>query len=107
MFLEEFPHLITVERKEVTVDHNTYPPKEVSEVSSQKLKAFMDTPTTSQLADFKAIGVELSNMLFVPYGADIKRTDIIIYDDVKYKLNGDLEDQGGQHEVYRVPLKRA
>lgn len=107
MFLEEFPHTIEVERKTVVVDHDSYPPKEVVNVSSETMKAFMDTPSTSQLVDFKAIGVELSRMLFVPYGADIKRTDIIIYDDVKYKLNGDLEDQGGQHEVYRVPLKRA
>ncbi|KIX91470.1 hypothetical protein TP70_02345 [Staphylococcus microti] len=107
MFLEEFPHTITVERKAVTVDHTAYPPKEVTKISSEMMKAFMDTPTTSQLADFKAIGVELSSMLFVPYGADIRRTDIIIYDDVKYKLNGDLEDQGRQHEIYRVPLIRA
>ena len=107
MFLEEFPHVITVERKEAAVDHTAYPPKEVTKVSTETMKGFMDTPTTSQLADFKAIGVELSRILFVPYKADIKRTDIIIFDGVKYKLNGDLEDQGGQHEVYRVPLKRA
>lgn len=106
MFYAEFPHQITIERVTTLNDTSTYPPKQIQDKTTKNATAFLDTPSTSQKAEFKALGVELSRMLYVPYNVDIKRSDVIVFEGVRYKLNGDLEDQGGQHEINRVPLVR-
>lgn len=106
MFYAEFPHQITIERVTTLNDTSTYPPKQIQDKTITNTNAFLDTPSTSQKAEFKTLGVELSRMLYVPYNVDIKRSDVIVFEGVRYKLNGDLEDQGGQHEVNRVPLVR-
>lgn len=106
MFIDEFPHAITIERVTTLNDTSTYPPKQIQDKTITNTNAFLDTPSTSQKAEFKALGVELSRMLYVPYNVEIKRSDVIVFEGVRYKLNGDLEDQGGQHEINRVPLVR-
>lgn len=102
----EFPHNITVERTERIVDDTVYPPKEVVNTSTHDLKAFMDTPSTSQQANYHSLDIRLDRVLYVPYGADITRLDVFIYDGERYEFVGDLQDQGGQHEIVSAPVRR-
>ena len=103
---EEYPHVITVNRTERIVDDSSYPPKEVVNTSTHDLKAFMDTPSTSQQANYHSLDIRLDRVLYVPYGADITRLDVFIYDGERYEFVGDLQDQGGQHEIVSAPVRR-
>ena len=106
MFLTEFPHDVNVIKEIKTIDNKVYPPKEVVATEVKLIKAFMDTPTTSQKVEYHSLGQSLSRMMYAPFNVDIARDSTIEFDGVKYKIIGDAEDQGGQHEVNRYPLER-
>lgn len=106
MFSMFYTHNITVTRSSTTIDKSVYPPKETTTSITHDLTGFMDTPTTSEQLKYKNMEKELSRQLYLPYGADIKATDTVTFENVKYRIIGDLEDQGGQHEVIKIPLSR-
>lgn len=106
MYMSEFPHYLTVERKERITDNTVYPPQEIVETSTHTLQGFMDTPNTSQQLNYHNMQITLNRILFLPYGSDITRSDVFFYDGVKYEFSGDLQDQGGQHEVLNAPVRR-
>lgn len=103
---EEYPHMITVIRTERIVDDSVYPPKEVSDESQRIILGFMDTPNSSQQINYHNLDIRLDRVLYVPFGSDIQRSDVFIYDNEKYEFVGDLQDQGGQHIVWNAPVRR-
>lgn len=106
MFLEEYPHEVTVARTERIVDNTVYPTINSETTTEHGLKAFLDTPTTSERLTYHNLNVTLDRNLYAPFGADILRTDVIFYGDEQYEIVGDGEDQGGQHEVWKFALQR-
>ncbi|STY76141.1 Uncharacterised protein [Macrococcoides caseolyticum] len=106
MFNMFYTHNITVTRSSTTIDKSVYPPKETTVSTTRDLTGFMDTPSTSEELKYKNMGKDLSRQLYLPYGSDIKSTDTVTFENVKYRIIGDLEDQGGQHEVIKIPLSR-
>ena len=102
----EYPHVITVNRTERIVDDSSYPPKEVVNTTTHTLNAFMDTPNSSQQINYHNLDIRLDRVLYLPFGGDIQRTDVFIYDNEKYEFVGDLQDQGGQHIVWNAPVRR-
>lgn len=103
----EYPHTLKVVRSETVVDKNSYPWKETVIESEHVIQGFMDTPTSSQQLNYHNMQITLDRVLYVPFTADINRSDVFFYGDVKYKFKGDLQDQGGQNEVFSAPVERA
>lgn len=106
MFDMFYTHNITVTRSSTTIDKSVYPPKETTTSITHDLTGFMDTPETSEKESYKNMEKTLSRQLYLPYGSDIKSTDTVTFENVKYRIIGDIEDQGGQHEVIKIPLNR-
>lgn len=103
---EEFPHELTIERTERIIDDIVYPPKETVTTDRHDIQGFMDTPSSSEQINYHNLNIALDRVLYIPYGSDIKRSDVFFYDDVKYEFAGDLQDQGGQNEVLSAPVRR-
>ena len=101
-----YTHNITVVREEKTIDKSVYPPKETIASTKFDYTAFMDTPKTNEVLKYREMGKTLSRNLYIKYGVDIKDTDKIFFRGTEYKIVGDLENQGGQDEVIKIPLKR-
>lgn len=102
---DEYPHDVEVIRRTV-VKEGEYPYTEnVTEVR-HKLKAFMDTPSSSQQINYHNLNIRLDRVLYLPFGSDIQRSDVFVYDNETYEFVGDLQDQGGQHIVWNAPVRR-
>ena len=103
---DEYPHTLKVVRSETVIDKTVYPWKETIKESEHTIQGFMDTPTSSQQINYHNLNITLDRVLYIPFGADITRSDVFFYGDVKYKFKGDLQDQGGQNEVLSAPVER-
>ncbi len=103
-YTTEFPHEINIITRTVTKS-DTYPFKETVSETVTDVKGFMDTPSTSERLNYHNMQKNLTRALYVPYSVKLERTDVIMYDGKEYEIIGDVEDQGGQHEVNRIPLK--
>ncbi|WP_414052888.1 phage head closure protein [Macrococcus animalis] len=106
MFNMFYTHNITITRSTTTLDKTVYPPKETTVSTTHDLTGFMDTPSTSEQLKYKNMQKDLSRQLYLPYDSDIKSTDTVTFESVRYRIIGDIEDQGGQHEVIKIPLTR-
>lgn len=104
MYMSEFPHDVDIITR-ATVRSESYPYTEEVQETVVPVKGFMDTPSTSQSLQFHQMKLTLSRVLYAPYEVQLKRTDVIMYDGKEFEIIGDAEDQGGQHEVNRIPLK--
>ncbi len=104
MFMSEFPHEISIITRK-TIQSGSYPFKEEVVETVIMVNGFMDTPSTSERLTFHNMQKQLTRALYVPYRVKPKHTDIIMHDGKEYEIIGDVEDQGGQHEVNRIPLK--
>ena len=105
MFIEEFPHDIDIITRVVT-ETGSYPNyEEVVQETVVPVKGFMDTPSTSERLVYHNMDKQLTRALYVPYSVKPAHGDIIMYDTKEYEIAGDVEDQGGQHEVNRIPVK--
>lgn len=104
-YIDEFPHDIDIITRVVT-ETGSYPNyEEVVQETVVPVKGFMDTPSTSERLVYHNMDKQLTRALYVPYSVTPKHTDIIMYDAKEYEIVGDVEDQGGQHEVNRIPVK--
>lgn len=105
MFTEEYPHDIEVIRRTVEKE-GEYPYNETITETRHLLDVFLDTPNSSQQINYHNLNIRLDRVLYVPFGADILRTDVFVYDNETYECVGDLQDQGGQHIVWNAPVRR-
>ncbi|MGK0577489.1 hypothetical protein [Macrococcus capreoli] len=86
-------------------DFSQHPPLTTRTETLKSLMVHMDTPRSSAQLDYHKLGVTVDLFMFLPYGIDVKKTDVIIYEGTEYVPTGTLEDQGGRHLVNRLPLK--
>lgn len=104
MILDQFPHEISIiTRKKVRSGSYPYTEEIIETVVS--VDGFMDTPSTNESLRFHQMELSVSRFLYVPYEVQPQRTDIIMYDAQEYEIIGAPEDQGGQHEINRIPLR--
>ncbi|GLC89335.1 phage head closure protein [Lysinibacillus piscis] len=101
---DEFPHTTKI-KEEKSVPNGSGGSTKKWEVTN-KIDCFMDTPSTSRLVEMKQLGVSFHRDVYYPYGTLIPVTARIEYEGVEYTAAGDAEDQGGMHEIMRLPLKR-
>ncbi|WP_372908371.1 phage head-tail adapter protein [Salinicoccus roseus] len=104
MNTSEFPHEVSIITRVITKSE-TYPFKETLQETVVPVKGFMDTPSTSERLTYHNMDKQLTRALYVPHSVQPKRTEIIMHDGKEYEIIGDVEDQGGQREVNRIPLK--
>lgn len=106
MFDEFYVHDILVERKTTVRDTSVYPPKTVTNTELIPLTVSMDTPSSREQTLYYERNIELTNVMFYPKGsAQIKKTDIILFDDQRYEVVGKPEHQGQRSGVMRLPLR--
>lgn len=101
---DEFPHVAKI-KEEKSVPNGSGGSTKKWEVTSE-FECFMDTPSTSRLVEMKQLGVSFHRDMYFPYEIDIPATARIEFEGVEYTAAGEAEDQGGMHEVMRLPLKR-
>ncbi|MFJ8262716.1 phage head closure protein [Rummeliibacillus sp. NPDC094406] len=70
-----------------------------------QMMAFVDTPTSQEQYTAMQMQNPLDRFMYYPYRKDVLETHFVLCDDDKYKIAGKPEDQGGMHEIMRVPLK--
>ncbi len=104
--MDEFPHTVSVIRKTITRDTSVYPAKTIESIQEFSLNALMDTPSTSESTSYHQRNIVLSQFMYYPYDSiAIQKTDIIEYKGSRFELIGKPENQGGQDEVLRLPLR--
>lgn len=67
----------------------------------------MNNPTSSEKEEYHVRNIELTDVMFYEKGsADIKKTDVIIFEEQRYEVVGSPEHQGNRSGVMRLPLRR-
>ena len=100
----EFPHIVQVIPTTSIVDE--IGGVVVVEGEPKSMRAFVDTPKSSEKFDYEKIGVTVSRAMFWPYNIAILPTDRIQFEGEKFELASEPMDQGGQHLVNRALLKK-
>lgn len=104
-YTDEFPHTVEVlERKLVSSDYKNGDVYEWTPVD--RLKVFMDTPSSSEILRFHQMEVTLDLSMYLPYMYKVNRLNRFRYEGQVYEAVSDLQDQGGQHEINRLLLRR-
>lgn len=67
---------------------------------------FLDTPNSQELLYAMQMNRFLDRHMYYPYGLELSEYERFRFEGVDYEPSGDEEDQGGMHEVMRMPLKR-
>ena len=101
---DEFPHTVEI-KEEKSVPNGSGGSTKKWEVTSE-FECFMDTPSTSRLVEMKQLGVSFHRDIYFSYEELIPLTARIEFEGVEYTAAGEAEDQGGMHEIMRLPLKR-
>lgn len=106
MFDEFYVHDILIERKTTVRDTSVYPAITSVTTENIPLTVKMDTPASREQTLYHERNIELTNVMFYPKGsAQIKKTDIIIFDGQRYEVVGKPEHQGQISGVMRLPLR--
>lgn len=106
MFDSFYIHNVQIERTTKTLDTTAYPRSATSvNVTLIPLQCLMDTPVTKEALEYHQRDIKLTRFLYYAFGsADIRKTDIILFEGNRYEVTGAPENQGGQNEVMRLPL---
>ena len=101
---DEFPHEIEILKQQSVPDGSGGSSKQWVLIST--FDGFMDTPTSKELLYAMQMAKKLDRYLYYPYGHQLDSTARLRFENVDYELAGEGEDQGGMHEIMRVPLKK-
>lgn len=101
---DEFPHIAKI-KEEKSVSNGSGGSTKKWEVTNE-FECFMDTPSSSRLVEMKQLSVSFHRDIYFSYEESIPLTARIEFEGVEYTAAGEAEDQGGMHEVMRLPLKR-
>lgn len=102
--MDEFPHTVKIKEKQSV--SNGSGGTTVKWIEIGELDCFVDTPTSSRLVEMKQLGVSFHRDIYFSYEDSIPLTARIEFEGVEYTAAGDSEDQGGMHEIMRLPLKK-
>lgn len=102
--MNEFPHVAII-KEEKSVDNGSGGSTK-KWIKMGEIDCFMDTPSSSRLVEMKQLGVSFHRDIYFSYEESIPLTARIEYEGAEYTAAGEAEDQGGMHEVMRLPLKR-
>lgn len=101
---DEFPHEVTLlTLKEV---NDGMGGKTKKWVPGETLFGFMDTPTAKEQLYAMQMSQKLDRYFYYPYGQELPPNYRIRFENIDYEIAGEGEDQGGMHEVMRMPLKK-
>lgn len=101
---DEFPHKLELLEQQSVSDGSGGTIKKWVPIDS--FEGFMDTPTAKERLYAMQMSLSLDRYLYYPYGLEISSTARVRFENVDYTVAGEGEDQGGQHEVIRIPLKK-
>lgn len=100
---DEFPHTITIGSiKKV----GEYPIIKERYESEKTIQGFMDTPSTSEQLKYHQMSKEYDRNLYIPYDLPITNDNLFEYEGRIFGIVGEPIDQGGQHEIKMIRLKR-
>ena len=69
------------------------------------IQGFLDTPSGREIFQAMQLQTPLDRNLYYPYRTDVNEKMRCTCDGETYELIGKPQDQGGQHEIMKVPLK--
>lgn len=103
MLFEEFPHVVTLQTYSKVPDGAGGYEQTWSDVLT--IDAFMDTPSSREIFAAMQLQNPLDRNLYYSYRTDIDEKMRCTCEGETYELIGRPQDQGGMHEVMKVPLK--
>lgn len=103
MLLDEYPHLVTFQTFTKVSDGGGG--HEQKWVDVLTIDAFLDTPSSREIFEATRLENPMDRNLYYPYRRDINEKMRCSCEGETYELIGKPQDQGGQHEVMKVPLK--
>ncbi|MFL0365377.1 phage head closure protein [Pseudobacillus sp. 179-B 2D1 NHS] len=103
MLHDEFPHEVTFTALTSIPDGGGGSEKEWKPFTT--IEGFMDTPTSRERYEAMQLNNQLDRYLYYPYGTEVKPNMRVTFEGETYEIAGRPEDQGGQHEIMRLPLK--
>lgn len=103
---DEFPHVADLKEQKSTPNGLGGTTKQWEKIG--EIDCFIDTPTTARLVEASKLGITVHRDMYCEYedGMAIQTNWRIAYEGQDYELSGDVEDQGGMHEIVRIPLKK-
>lgn len=101
---DEFPHIVTLIALEEISDGSGGKVKKWS--PKETFQGFMDTPTAQEQLYAMQMSQKLDRYFYYPYGQELPPNYRIRFENIDYEIAGEGEDQGGMHEVMRMPLKK-
>lgn len=107
MIHEEFPHTVTIQAYSKVPDGAGGYKQDWADVIVD-MEAFCDTPSLREAqAVFEAqqSRTPFDRNLYYPYRTDIDEKMRCIFENETYELAGKPQDQGGQHEIMKAPLR--
>lgn len=103
MLLDEYPHEVTFwESRKIPDGAGGY---ENGWAAVLTISGFMDTPSSREIFQAMQLQNPLDRNLYYPYRTDVNEKMRCTFEGETYELIGKPQDQGGQHEVMKVPLK--
>lgn len=101
---DEFPHVAEVLMQKRVSDG--YGGSKMGWLPEKEIECFIDTPTTDRIVEASKLNITIHRDLYCHYEEVIPATARIKYEGVEYVMSGEAEDQGGMHEINRIPLKK-
>lgn len=103
MLYDEYPHTVTFQTITKVSDGAGGSTQLWTDVLS--FDAFLDTPSSRELFTAQQLQNPLDRNLYYEYRTDVSEKMRCTCEGETYELIGKPQDQGGQHEVMKVPLK--
>lgn len=103
MLYDEYPHVVTFQMYAKVPDGAGGYVQDW--VDTLTIDAFMDTPSSREIFAAMQLQNPLDRNLYYAYRTDVNEKMQCIYEGETYELTGKPQNQGGQHEVMKVPLK--
>lgn len=103
MHNDEFPHEVTLWEQRNIPDGGGGHEKGFTAVLT--INVFMDTPSSRETYEAQKLNNPLDRVMYFPFRTDIKSDMRVTYLDETYEIVGRPQDQGGQGEIMRLPLR--
>lgn len=103
MLHDEYPHPVTFQTYSKVSDGAGGHVQNWIDVLT--IDAFLDTPSSREIFTAMQLQNPLDRNLYYEYRTDINEKMRCTCEGETYELTGKPQDQGGQHEVMKVPLK--